>query len=480
MGSAHEHGTFSATADTHTNTSFLQTALDRIPHPTAALLNIRKPVTVGAILLACTLRAAPVLAQQELPTEHEADDQHTEKQDTEEETAGLDETAAQPLYPEGPAGEAFYDSPEELPSNPGDIIWQREGHFMPTPLKHSDAQVRKVLYRSTSALGEPIAVSGTILTPPESVPVNDSDRPLVLFAPGTQGMADRCASSKLFEMGMSYEGPLLERLLQKGYAVGITDYPGLGTEGEHPYVVGRANGPAVLDMGRAALSLPQTGLSIDSPVGIWGYSEGGGAAVWAAQLQETYAPELTIKAVAAGGVPANISDVGRWVAKKPGFLHALGVMGASGLNEAYPELNLESILTEKGKQERDMVLDTCLLDGLVKAAFGQASKSTTSDIFKLPNWKLRFDENKAGKISFHAPIYLYHALLDEAVPFPQAKSLRDTYCRMGMKVRWDTLVFAEHIAGLYLGAGRAMNFLQNSFGGQPPASNCRPSFPWFK
>lgn len=481
MGSVQEHGTFNANADPNTNTSFLHSALDRIPHPTAALHNIRKPITVGAILLACTLRATPALAQQELPTEHETDEQHTENADNQafEESETSTEATQQLLYPTGPSGNAFYEAPDDLPANNGDVIWQRETTFMPTLVERSNARAWKILYRSSTATGEPTVVSGTILAPPESAKETSTPRPLILFAPGTQGMADHCASSKLMEQGLSYEGPVLKELLKNGYAVGITDYPGLGTEGEHTYVVGRANGPAVLDMGRAALNFPQAGLAAESSIGIWGYSEGGGAAVWAAQLQDSYAPELHVKGVAAGGIPADLKRVADWVEKGKLF-YGLQPMAAVGLNQAYPELQLESILTDKGKRERDIIRSSCLLDGLARTAFGRASQATIVNIFKLPNWKLRLDENKAGKIAFNIPVYMYHGLLDEAVPFDQAKALRDAYCRMGMPVKWDTIMFAEHIIGLYYGAGRALRFMQQSLNDNPPPANCRQRRQWWR
>lgn len=53
--------------------------------------------------------------------------------------------------------------------------------------------------------------------------------------------------------------------------VAVTDYPGLGTPGLHPYVVGKTNGRAVLDIMRAARNLPQTGLRADCATGIYGY-----------------------------------------------------------------------------------------------------------------------------------------------------------------------------------------------------------------
>ena len=85
--------------------------------------------------------------------------------------------------------------------------------------------------------------------------------------------------------------------LARGWAVAITDYQGLGTPGDHTYMVGRALGPNVLDAMRAARKLSPAELPVDGPAAIMGYSEGGAAAAWAAQLQPVYAPDVRLGGV---------------------------------------------------------------------------------------------------------------------------------------------------------------------------------------
>ena len=52
-----------------------------------------------------------------------------------------------------------------------------------------------------------------------------------------------------------YDHALLNRWLKAGYAVVRTDYEGLGTPGDHPYLIGVSEGRSVLDMVRAARKL---------------------------------------------------------------------------------------------------------------------------------------------------------------------------------------------------------------------------------
>ena len=208
--------------------------------------------------------------------------------------------------PIGPAGAAFYLPPAELPAAPGDVIRYRSTPFYAGPLVASDARAWKVLYRSTSAEGDGVAVSGLVIVPRKPW-TGPGERPIVSFSPGTSGMGDRCALSKgvtvpLADPVTSYEAPFIAMLLAKGWAVAATDYQGLGTPGNHPYVVGNALGRNALDVVRAAGRLLVAGLSSTAPVLIWGYSEGGNGAGWAAQLASSYAPELQVEAAAFGHV----------------------------------------------------------------------------------------------------------------------------------------------------------------------------------
>ncbi len=65
---------------------------------------------------------------------------------------------------------------------------------------------------------------------------------MVAYAPGTQGWGDQCAPSKSIAGGVFDELFAVNNLLAKGWAVVVTDYPGLGTPGLHLYNVGMAEG----------------------------------------------------------------------------------------------------------------------------------------------------------------------------------------------------------------------------------------------
>jgi alpha-beta hydrolase superfamily lysophospholipase len=89
----------------------------------------------------------------------------------------------------------------------------------------------------------------------------------------------------------------LHEMLDRGYVVAATDYPGLGTPGPHPYLVGISEGRAVLDSVRVARSMPGAGGG--HAFAVWGHSQGGQAALYTGILAQSYALELQLVGVAA-------------------------------------------------------------------------------------------------------------------------------------------------------------------------------------
>lgn len=121
----------------------------------------------------------------------------------------------------------------------------------PVKLIQPNAKATRIMYRTTNSHGQAVGTTGTVLASNATWP-KKGPRPLVVFSPGTQGMADRCAPSRQMALGMEYEGFSLIGLINAGYSVVVPDYIGLGTEGPHTYMNRVDQAHAVLDAGRAA------------------------------------------------------------------------------------------------------------------------------------------------------------------------------------------------------------------------------------
>lgn len=373
--------------------------------------------------------------------------------------------AAQPAPAAIQAGDDFYVPPNRLPEGkPGDVIRSR-----PSTVGWPSAKAKawQVMYRSTTALGEPTAMVATVLVPDGADPAK---APVVAFGPGTQGPAFQCAPSTMISTGSFYEQSGLNDLLNAGYAVAVPDYEGYRPEVNTTYVVGRALGPAMIDATRAAMRLPEAGLSDDSKVVFRGYSQGGGAAMWAGELQPEYAPELNVVGVAAGGIPADLVQVGLPLNGKEGF----GVFAYAliGLDNAYPELKLDSFLNDLGRTEfAAMEKSKCA----VRLLNDYKNKSiedymTDSPLVSEP-WRKRYAENKLGSKPPKVPVFQYYVTQDELVAFNQGKKLRDTYCAAGAKVTWKEFPM-RHIAGVFHGNKDVLAFIKDRIAGAPAGSNC--------
>ncbi len=359
----------------------------------------------------------------------------------------------------------FYEPPSPLPpGRPGDLLRAEPVPFGPD----SSVNGWRILYRSTTATGAPTAVSGSVFVPKRPWLVDN--RPIVGYAVGTHGMGDQCAPSKWMERGSDPEATLVKNLLNRGWAVAVTDYQGLGTPGDHHYAVGRSLGRSVLDSLRAAIRLPDAKLDPKAPMGVAGYSEGGAAAGWAAQLQPSYAPELALSGVAAGGVPADLSKVRAHLDGGPyvGFV----VAGGIGFKAAYPDLPLQEYLSEEGKRVAADLADDCREELVAKTAFRRMSDFTTTDIEELPAWRARLAENKLGDLAPTVPLFLYHAERDQLIPYSVGRDLRLAWCAKGVTVQWKTYRFSGHTAAAGEAAPEVANWLQGRMLGLPAPNNC--------
>ncbi|GAB4583640.1 lipase family protein [Nocardia sp. IFM 10818] len=325
------------------------------------------------------------------------------------------------------------------------------------------ARAWRITYTSTNGAGDPVEVTGTVLVPREPWR-GAGPRPLIGFAVGTQGLADRiAASSWQLRFGVEYESLFIRAALRRGWALAITDYPGLGNPGTHPYVMGRSLGPSVLDSMRAARRLPAAGLDPDGPLGIYGYSEGGNAAGWALQLQPGYAPELELAGGAIGSVPADLEDMIAFLDGTPyAFLLFYGVLG---LDAAYPELDVLQYLKPQGRALAALFRRTHAAAAAVLGIAGGLVIPTHVDTFchtppfQVPAVKARLQENKLGGIAPAAPVLVAGGTAEQIIPFHQAVALAESWKALGADVTMHTMHRREHVTGAFAFAGPALRFL---------------------
>jgi hypothetical protein len=373
----------------------------------------------------------------------------------------------------GPEGSAFYTPPSTSPTgSAGELIWYRPASInLKVALPENKAWT--VLYQSTDQLGKPDFVTGTVIVP-SSTWRGRGTRPVVTIGIGTQGVASKCAPSKQMITGSEYAGGEIIEALKAGYAVDVTDYQGY-TNGAIPtYTAGKAEGQAVLDIVRAARQVPGAGLSESNPTYAWGYSQGGQAVGWAGELQSTYAPNVKLSGVAAGGVPANLREFGAFTG--PSTSSGLNILSAIGLEAAYPELKLGT-LTAAGEKAVAAALSECVVEvlttlkGVNFTEFTTSHKSLNELEESEPNLKKALEEQNLDNKAVPVPVYHYHGLEDEIVPLSQDVNLHYHWCTLGVTDDMQ-LYNGEHLFTAGMAAGNALKWIEERVAGKTAPSTC--------
>jgi pimeloyl-ACP methyl ester carboxylesterase len=328
------------------------------------------------------------------------------------------------------------------------------------------ANVWSITYRSTSATGAAITVSGTVIVPKGA----NASTPVVAYAPGTHGLRDQCAPSRHLEAGDETEGLLIHQYATRGFAVVVTDYEGIGTPGEHSYMAGRSEGNVTLDAVRAALKLPGTGLSATTKVAIVGYSQGGHAAGWAAQLAPAYAPQLNIVAYAVGAPPADLRVVAD---HNDGGANAGLVLAAGyGMDVAYPELDITPYLNAAGQSAINDIKDDCTDELQTKYSGKSMADYTTEDVLARPEWGARVDQQKLGGTTPRAPVLLYHSNGDEILPVQVSVALRSAWCGGGGNVTFWQTNTGQHFTTAALMSPSVTGWVADRLAGRTVTGNC--------
>jgi alpha-beta hydrolase superfamily lysophospholipase len=366
------------------------------------------------------------------------------------------------LQPASPDG--FYRPPEDLARRAAGEVLRVEPFERGLP---AGVEGWRVLYRSTDAAGRPLAVSGLVLQPAE--PPTDGRRSLVAIAHGSTGIAEECAPS--LSARPLAPLPAVEEALEAGFAVVATDLPGLGTPGPHPYLIGATSAHAVLDSARAAADV----LAIaPDDLAVWGFSQGGHAALFAGELAPTYAPELGLKGVVAF---APATDLERMLADAQGtvFGTLLTVNAAVAWSEADPTLDLEDVIEPDSVATARDVAGRCL-DGTSLPVSTIQSIRLRDDVAPLDAptaaaWRPILEANTpTGRIA--VPLLVFHGAADPFIDPAITESHVADRCAAGDDVELRIVPGAEHFTLTWRVAEDAVAWTQDRFDGVATSGGC--------
>ena len=354
--------------------------------------------------------------------------------------------------------EDFYEVPDDIADlEPGTLIRYAEAKATEKGVLH------RVMYVSRSLQGEPIAVTGLVGVP--TAPAPEEGRPILGYAHWTTGLADECAPSRMLDGGTQ---GILDLFMGRGMLVAATDYEGLGTPGLHPYLVGESEGRGVLDAVRASDDLP--GADAGTKVVVAGHSQGGHAALFAAEVAEEWAPELDVRGAAAGAPPSEF----RLLSKTVGDGSSLGYLAmiAAGINAANPEAELGDILTDDAVDLLDVVDNECT-GGVLNAFAGKpVDEVIAADPASIPEWERAIEAIDPGQIKTDVPLFVFHGSDDELVPARGSELLLQRLCGLGQTIERKEYPGQSHGGVVVAALGDLMAWLEGRLAGDPAPTSC--------
>lgn len=336
---------------------------------------------------------------------------------------------------EAPSTARFYGQPTPLPpGGPGALI--RSEHIVGSPLGSS---AWRIMFHSTDLNGRAVVNTGLVVIPAAKPPAGG--RTIVSWGHPTTGVAQKCAPSRAIDPFDLVEG--LTDFLNRGYVVVYTDYTGMGTPGPDSYLVGDTAGRNVLDAARAARQLLRSDAS--DRVVLWGHSQGGQAALFAAQLAPVYAPELRVLATA---VAAPATDLASLLQADIGDIS--GVSIGSYAFDAYSSVYghpLTSILSPAAIAALPAMNELCLLSqnaALHAIAKPLIGKFLIADPETTQPWAGLLAANTPGAVRIASPLFVAQGEADQLVRPASTDAFVDHVRANGTAVTYDRIPGATH------------------------------------
>jgi pimeloyl-ACP methyl ester carboxylesterase len=371
------------------------------------------------------------------------------------------------------------------------------------------AQAWKIAYISSDVAGRKTIVTGLVVAPIGATPKDG--RPIMSWAHGTTGAAQNCGPSQVlnpvvplneyFLIGgnssTDYGIPSIDEFISEGYVVVATDYQGLGGGGKHQYAVATTNAMDTINAARAASSMTETGAGTKTI--IYGWSQGGGAAIAAVSLPEYFSQKETAadNLELLGAVALALDDIGIMIpgstdsqasAQKSligliqlftdnvfNFSHM--TMSMWGIQAANPTLRLTDIFTENGAKVLDEVIgNKCMhpVADTLSYNFSTQYKTLLKDQPSNPlEWTKAMVKGSVPPIKPIAPVVVYWGNKDVTNPPLMGKLYQEQMCKLGGNV--DRVQLPGDITHFTTpGAAKPLYlpWIKDRLAGKPATNNC--------
>jgi pimeloyl-ACP methyl ester carboxylesterase len=366
--------------------------------------------------------------------------------------------------------DAFYDPPPDVPRKPGALLRSE-------PLKDVTLPVGvrgwRILYATSVDDNTPATAVAIVFAPTGS---SAGPRPVIAWEHATTGLLQKCmpsllsaASKGIFER---------DRIVMSGWVVVATDYSFAEKGGPHPYLIGEAEARAALDSVRAARKISE--LMLDRRIVVWGYSQGGHAALWTGIVGPRYAPDLEIRGVAAIAPAANIEKI---LDMNVEMDKLFGPYLAESYGRFYPDIKFEQAVRPEALDAARQIVNLCdflpredqeRIAALAATFEGPALATSSNKMLQA-----RLQQNTADR-PIQAPVVIAQGLSDTVVLPSATDAYVEERCAAGQQLEYWTFAGRDHLTIIQSGTpleDALINWTTVRFANEPRAAGCvRKSF----
>jgi hypothetical protein len=375
------------------------------------------------------------------------------------------------VRPQLPADDPFYDPPPGFQhSRPGTVLRSRDVELAFLGVIPQRITATQLLFRTTDMHGNADAAATTVIVPAERAP--ETQTPVISYQCAIDAVTSRCFPSYALRRRAvapgavaQFEFLLIAAALAEGWAVSVPDHEGRKGMWGAPYEPGYH----VLDGLRAALSTEWLGLALTAPIGLWGYSGGGLASAWAAEMSGSYAPDLNVVGAVLG---SPVGDLGHTFRRLNGtYMSGLPALVVAALADIYPELNkiIQEHATAEGKELLQRLHHMTTAEAVIRLVNKDMDDMVDvplQQILDTPELKRVFDDIKLGAAVPTPPVLIVQAVHDQLISVEDIDELADTYSAGGASVTYHRDLFSEHMLLHPMSAPMTLRWLTDRFEGK--------------
>jgi Secretory lipase len=357
---------------------------------------------------------------------------------------------------------------------PGTVLRSRQVRLAFLGIVPQAVFADQLLYRTTDLTGAPQAAITTVIRPARGRAGKEA--PVVSYQCAIDAVAStgfpsyvlrhHAKLAKVFGGPPAWEFVPMACALSRGWRVLVPDHG--GARGR--WIAPREPGYCVLDGIRAAQNFEPAAIARGAPVALWGYSGGGLATGWAAELWASYATELNIVGAVLG---APVGDPGEVFRDLDGSLYAgLPNMAVASLMREYPDLRrlVETHADASGQsllaRLEGMSMIAALARGCLRRS-GSFLDRPLEEILATPEIARLFDELRLGRTAPAIPVLILQAIHDQFINVRHIDALADDYRAGGAQVSYLRDRLSEHALLFPLSVPTALRWISDRFAVKP-------------